>query len=243
MSSRCSRKSVIITAIAAAFLLLVFGAAHRALARLLAIPVNPVPIGSKALADLPMRIGDWTGEDVSLDDAIVRGTDSDAHISRRYARRGGSESVSLYIACGRQVSRVMAHRPEICYDRAGWTLLSSRSTELPMSGGPQLPCDVLRFSRDKPESRGVIVLHYWIADGRWLGRVSHLDSNILHILRRVDYAAHVQISASTTVYDPEAGAKCAADFAADSAGPIARLFQDIDRDRRSGMPGPGAGGE
>jgi hypothetical protein len=243
MPSKCNRKSVVIAAIAAAFLMFAFGAAHRALAALLAIPINAVPIASNALDGLPVRIGDWTGEDVPLDEAIVRGTDSDAHISRRYARPGGSQSVSLYIACGLRVSRVMAHRPEICYDRAGWTLLSARSTELPMSGGPKLPCDVLRFSRDRPESRGVAVLHYWIADGRWLGHMSRLDSNILHILRTVGYVAHVQISAATTAFDPEAGAKCVADFAADSAGPIARLFQDIERDRRSGMPGPGAGGE
>ena len=81
-----------------------------------------------ALDGLPMQIGDWTGEEVSLDEAMVRGTDTDAHLSRRYVRRGGSESISLYIACGVHVSRLMAHRPEICYRRAGWTLVDCRSS-------------------------------------------------------------------------------------------------------------------
>lgn len=243
MRDRPNSKPVIVAAIAAGLLLLVLGTAHRGIAALVNMPVSPMPIDPNALKGLPMQMGDWTGEDVSLDDAIVRGTDTDAHLSRRYVRRGGSESIALYIACGVHVSRLMAHRPEICYDRAGWTLLDSRSAELPMHDGPQLPCDILRFSRDKPQAGGVAVLHYWIADGQWYSGVSHLDSKLWTILRTVDYVAHIQISASTPAFSPEAGARLVADFAADSGAPITRLFQDIEKVRSAGMSGGDLGGK
>lgn len=240
MRAHADPKPVIVASIAAGLLLFVLGAAHRLV---LCDPVPDTPFAPGALDGLPMRIGDWTGADVPLDEALVRGTDTDAHLSRHYVCRDGSESISLYIACGVHVSRLMAHRPEICYRRAGWTPRDSGAEELSTNEGAKLPCYILRFSQDRPEFRGVTVLHYWIADGQWYGSVSHLRSRLWAILGAVGYVAHIQISASTTAFSPEAGARLVADFAADSAAPIAQLFRDMERERSSGMAGGTPGGK
>ncbi|MBM3791986.1 MAG: EpsI family protein, partial [Acidobacteria bacterium] len=126
-------------AVAASGLMLVLGLAYRAVAARLEGPVGTDPISQEALARFPLQIGDWTGEEVPLDEAIVRATDTDAHLNRRYARRGGLEAVSFYIASGVRARDLMPHRPEVCYTGAGWTLTGRQTVELPLGESGKLP--------------------------------------------------------------------------------------------------------
>ena len=88
-----NRRRVIVAAIAASLLILVYGAAYRVVAARLDAPVGTTPISQEVLDRFPMRLGDWTGQDIALDEAVVRATDTDAHLNRRYARRTASESI------------------------------------------------------------------------------------------------------------------------------------------------------
>ena len=65
-------------AVAAGCLMLVFGLAYRVVAAKLDGPVGTTPISQEALARFPMQLGDWVGEDVPMDEAIARATDTDA---------------------------------------------------------------------------------------------------------------------------------------------------------------------
>jgi EpsI family protein len=206
--------------------MLVFGLAYRTLAWRLAAPVTAAPIDPAVMALFPMQIGDWEGQDVPIDEATVRATDTDAHINRRYVRRGALESVNLYVACGVKARDLMPHRPEVCYTGNGWTLTDKRSTELTLSDGTKLPCNVMQFSRGGLTTQRVVVLDYYIVDGQYCGDVSLLRSKAWRGSGTVKYVAQVQIitfmAATTTA---ESATRSVSGFATESAASLAVLFR------------------
>jgi hypothetical protein len=174
------------------------------------------------------------GQEVPLDEAIVRATDTDAHINRRYSRHNGSESILLYVACGVKARDLMPHRPEVCYTGAGWTLIDKRSMELPLSDGMELPCMALQFSRGTLNTKKTILLNYYIVDGQYCRDVSLLRFKAWRGSGTVRYVAQIQIVASTTANLNAASAErivCA--FAAESASLISELFESPEEDLHS----------
>ena len=232
-SDNLNRRPVVAAAITAGFLILIFGLTYRILAARLLTPVSKTPIDPAALDGLPLQIHDWTGQDVPLDEAIVRATGTDAHISRRYSRRNGLESVSLYVACGVNASKLMIHRPEICYIGAGLTLMNRRSVELPLNDGTRLPCSVLDFSRGGLNTNQVTTLYYFIVDGQCCGDISLLQSRAWwRGSDTVAYVAQVQIVASSKeTLTTDSIVRIVSDFAVDSASSIAELFEHIQKDQ------------
>jgi len=222
-----TRRPVIVSAIAASFLMLVFGLTYRVLAARLEAPVNTTPISPAVLARLSLEIGDWTGQDVPLDEATVRATDTDAHVNRLYSRRNGLESLSLYVASGIKARDLMPHRPEVCYTGAGWTLVGRRLMELPINDKIKLPCNVLQFSRGALNTQKVVVLDYYIVDGQYCADVSLLRSKAWRGSGTVRYVAQVQIVTSiTAILTNDSAARLVSEFAVDSASSIAHLFEN-----------------
>ena len=169
-----------------------------------------------------------------MDEAVVRATDTDAHINRRYSRHNASESIWLYVACGIRARDLMPHRPEVCYTGAGWTLTDRRSMELPLSDGMKLPCNVLEFSRGALNTEKVVVLDYYIVDGQYCRDVSLLRSKVWRGSGAVGYVAQVQIVVSITAnLTADSAARIVCAFAAESASSISRLFKDAEEDQRS----------
>lgn len=229
-SDNTNRRMVVVAAIAASFLVLIFGLTHRALVARLVVFENKTPIDPAALERLPLQIGDWTGQDVPVDEAIVDATGTDAHISRRYSRSSGLESVSLYVVCG---VNALVHRPEVCYIAAGLTLTDRHSMELPLNDGTKLPCSVFQFSRGGLDPSKVTLLGYFIVDGQYCGYVSPLRSKAWRGSGTVDYVAQVQIVPSTETLTADSATSLVSAFAVDSALSIARLFEGPEKDRNS----------
>jgi EpsI family protein len=214
--------------------MLVFGLGYRVLAARLEAPVDTIPISPAALQRLPLQIGDWTGREVPLDEAIVRATDTDAHINRSYSRNNGLEFVSLYIATGVKARDLMPHRPEVCYTGAGWTLTDKRSMELALNDGTALPCNVMQFSRGVLTVNKVIVLDYYIVDGEYCSDVSLLRSKAWRGSGTVRYVAQVQIVTSiSSNQTADSAARSVSTFAVESASLISKLFEDIEDDQEA----------
>jgi len=231
-NDKSNQRSVIVAVIVAGFLMLISSAAYRVLAARLAAPVNTTPISPAALERLPLQIGDWMGREVPLDEAIVRATDTDAHINRSYSRNNAF--ISLYIASGVKARDLMPHRPEVCYTGAGWTLIDKRSMELPLSNGMELPCNVFQFSRGTLNTKKTIVLDYYIVDGQYCRDVSLLRSKAWRGSGTVRYVAQVQIVASATSnLTADSAERIVSDFAVESASSISRLFEDAEEGQRS----------
>jgi hypothetical protein len=224
-NDRPSWRPVIGAALAASFLMLVFGVAYRVLVARLAGPVSTEAVSSAELQRLPLQIGEWTGQEVPLDEAIVLATDTDAHINRRYSRHGASESVWLYIASGVRARDLMPHRPEVCYTGQGWTLTEKQFVKLPLSDGTILPCNCFRFSHGALNTRNIVVLDYYIVDGQYCHDVSLLRSKAWHGSGTVRYVAQVQIVTSITAgVTADSVTRIVQDFAVNSAPLIYGLF-------------------
>ncbi len=229
-----NQRPVIVAAVVAGFLMLISSAAYRVLAARLEAPVNTTPISPAALERLPLQIGDWMGREVSLDEAIVRATDTDAHINRSYSRNNASQYISLYIASGVKARDLMPHRPEVCYTGAGWTLIDKRSMELPLSDGMKLPCNTFQFSRGTLNTKKTVLLNYYIVDGQYCRDVSLLRSKAWRGSGTVRYVAQIQIAASATSnLTADSAARIISDFAVESASSISRLFESAEEDLHS----------
>jgi len=226
-SDNLNRRPVIIATVVASFIMLSFGIGYRVLAARLAAPVDTIALSPEALERLPLQIGDWTGRQVPLDDAVVRATDTDAHINRSYSRRNSLESLGLYIAYGVKARDLAPHRPEVCYTGAGWTLIDRRSMELPLSNEMKVPFNLLQFSRGILNKQGVVVLDYYIVDGQYCRDVSQLRLKAWRGSGAIGYVAQVQIVASVAPNLPaDSAARVVSDFAVKSALPISSLFED-----------------
>jgi len=237
MSHNSNHRPVIVAAITASLLMFVFGLTYRILAARLDAPVGKTPIDPAILERFPAQIGDWTGQDVPLDEATVRATGTDAHINRVYSRGNGLESVSLYVASGVKVYELVGHRPEVCYIGAGWRLVDRCAVELPLNDGTKLPCSVLQFCRFGLDTRRLTALNYFIMDGRYYGDFSAVLSKAERRFAAVGYAVQVQIVTSTEPLTIDPATRLVCDFAVDSASSIARLFGDLEKDRSSGEVG------
>ena len=232
-----NRRGVIAAGATVVCLLILCGVGYRVLAEYLAGPIASEPLSPEALARLPMQIGEWGGEDVPLDEAVARATDTDAHISRRYSRRSNTENVWAYVAYGVRARDLMPHRPEVCYPGNGWTLDDERTVELPLADGPALECRILRFSRGGMGAGKMTVLNYYIVDGKYCPDVSLLRSRAWRGSRGVRYMAQVQISCAHSGFSGAGVAeRSVRDFAIDSA----RMIQDLLPNTRGELDGNAA---
>jgi len=239
MKSEKLDRRPIVASILASLIVLSFGLTYRVLAARLGVTTSSTPIAQRALEQFTLQISDWTGQDMPLDAAIVRGTSTDAHINRRYSRANGQESVSLYIACGIRTAEIVYHQPIVCYPGNGWTLVDRSAMELPVHNGMKLPCSIFRFSRGELEKQRVTVLHYWIVDGRFCSDVSLLRSRLWRITSRVNYIAQVQIiSSSRETRTADSAKRIVSEFAVDSAPSIAEIFERIQKEQSAHSTGP-----
>jgi len=234
ISDNPNRRPVVVATIAASLLMLILGLTYRLLAARLLTPVSETPINPAALEGFPMAIADWTGHDVPLDEAeaILRTIGADAFINRRYLRRSGSESVSLFIAAsGVAGGTLVGHGPEICNVYSGYKPGNHRSVELPLNDGTMLPCRILQFSRGSLSvAEHKRVLYYYMADGQPCGSRSVLRYKVRRGPSVVRCVAQVQMAASSTeTMAADSAERIVSEFAVDSASSIARLFKDIEK--------------
>jgi EpsI family protein len=225
--AKFKHRPVAIAAAVASGLMLVFGLGYRAVAARLEAPVNTAPVSQESLDRLPLEIGGWTGQDTPVDADIIKATDTDAHVSRRYVSNTGSGSVSLWIASGVRARDLMPHRPEVCYVGSGYTLVKQESPDLPLADGSVLPCNAMQFSRGVLNNNRVLVLYYYIVDGQYCRDVSEWRYRL--IWTRIGYIAQVQVVAGIAETVPaDAAMQSASAFAVESAPLIASLFQSAE---------------
>jgi EpsI family protein len=215
--SRHVRAAVIV----AAALLVASGVGFRALDEYLERPNGGTPLPAGTLARLPLQIGTWQGQEVPIDAALRRATDTDDLINRQYRRTSDGALVSLYVAYGIRARDLMPHRPEVCYPGAGWTFRSSDDRQLALPSGHSLAGRVLRFAHGTFDQRQIVVVNYYIVDGQYCPDVSLLRSKAWHGSRGVRYMVQAQITATSDAYaDLDAGEAGALAFAVESADAI-----------------------
>lgn len=219
-----SGKSFLAATIGGVVILLLAGGGFRALASYYSRPSTSIPIPKGTLARLPMTIGQWVGRDIPMDEQIIKRTDTDDLINRRYQRTGGGQTVSLFVAYGVRLRDLTPHRPEVCYPGAGWTLDENKSIELKGADGSPVLCRLLRFHKGTLTSERIQVLNYYIVDGQYCPDVSLLRSKAWRTDIAGSYSAQVQLTCADSP-EYETG-NYLRDLAAQSAPLIRRLLAD-----------------
>ena len=85
--------------------------------------------------DLPTTLGEWKGEDVTLDPDVFRRLGAETTVDRNYSDGHGGVA-SVHVAVFQNPRRIIGlpHPPEVCYPAAGWSLGEPKYVS-PDSGG------------------------------------------------------------------------------------------------------------
>jgi EpsI family protein len=219
-----NRRQVIAASVVASLLMGLFGLIYR----VVAAPVSHAPLDPNALGQFPLQIGAWGGENIPISPDIKDAIDADSYVNRRYSRRNGAESISLYFPCGTNASKLLQHVPENCYVGAGWTLVDRRPVELSLGEERKLPCSIVQFARGGLDLRRLVLLHFLIVDGECFTTFSAVaKAKGWWHFAGVNYAAQVQIVASADNMAVDAATEMVTDFARDAGPVMEQFFEDL----------------
>lgn len=122
----------------------------------------------RPLSTLPLTIGEWKGVELSMDKRVVEVAGCDDYVYRRYVDASTNRTVDLYVAYAARPANMLGHRPEVCYPTHGWATGPVRKLTLTLPDGRPLECLVRQVSRADGSARPMVVLNYYIVQGRHL---------------------------------------------------------------------------
>jgi hypothetical protein len=196
------QKSFLLAGVVALVLLIGSGIAYReaesALHGVRDRPVElPVPLSA-----IPMRIGNWVGQDVPLKtttEDYMRTNFADDFVSRRYVNAAQGVWADVYLVyCASQPSGLLGHKPDVCFPAHGWVRDSVGSTEIATSSGRKIESLIHLFHKSGPAYMQTYVLSFYILNGHITLRESEFSGffdrspNIAGDPAR--YVAQIQIS-------------------------------------------------
>src|SRR5689334_4408569 len=73
------------------------------------------------LESLPLKVGAWEGEPLTLDEKQITRAGVRGYLLRRYVHRATGRALTVLLVCGRP-GPVSVHTPDVCYASAGYTM-------------------------------------------------------------------------------------------------------------------------
>jgi hypothetical protein len=120
----------------------------------------PVPLEA-----FPWTVGEWTGTDVPIAEAIQRVAGYDDQINRLYVNRSRNQWVNLFAAYSARPRTMIGHRPEVCYVGGGWIHDGTDRVKLNLNSGRNIPALIHRFHKPKPKAESIVVLSFYVVNG------------------------------------------------------------------------------
>lgn len=150
----------------AILLLVSAGITHRVLASRLKI-ITETPIALPApLSAFPMQFSGWFGKDIPISDTVQKAAGNDDYLNRLYVNKSNNQWSNVYIAYSAHPRTMLGHRPELCYVGGGWVHDSTETSEFVSLFGRRVQCLIHRFHMPSPRTDEVVVLNYYILNGR-----------------------------------------------------------------------------
>ena len=117
---------------------------------------------------LPLRIGDWTGEDANpLSDTEIKRAEIAGYVRRQYthSKRG---PIHILLLCGRP-GPISAHTPEICFSGAGYEIIGERQKHRAIASNddPSGEFWTVRFRSSNPQAPPIRAFWAWSDGGAW----------------------------------------------------------------------------
>jgi EpsI family protein len=217
-------------------LLVLSGIAYRLLAASYhgMLKKDPIALEHK-LAEFPYELYGWTGQDAAIQATTVeymRTHFADDYISRHYANSRASQWADLYVVyCSSQPAGIAGHNPTYCYPGNGWTLEGTVPSRIVTHSSHVVDCLVHRFHRSTPAYQEMVVVNFYIVDGRisvserdfsgWRWRKPNIAGD------RTRYVAQVQVA---SVSEPAARA-----FACDVTDAVLGFLPNTGTDKKIGQ--------
>jgi hypothetical protein len=116
----------LVLSLSAAVLLAASGVSHRLWTGEWNTSNEPGESASR-LAKVPASIGEWTGEDGSIDERQMTRAEAAGYLFRHYVNRRTGADVSVLLICGRP-GPISVHTPDVCYGGIGFQVVGSRNS-------------------------------------------------------------------------------------------------------------------
>lgn len=199
MASRM--KNTVVSGLALLFLV---GAAADRAANMVA-PEDTAPYQARvreAYAQLPMRMGDWVGEDTPVPQAAITLLRPNVILSRRYTNFVTGRTASVLLTQCADARDMAGHYPPICYPNQGWIL---QGRELHQWSVDNLMIDgtTYRFLRSPQSPAGIAVRNFMmLPDGSTAADMDAVRKST-SVRRRFYGAGQVQVICDAGVPEQE----------------------------------------
>ncbi len=159
---------------------------------------------AQRLEGLPEQFGDWQLQEVlSLSDSAIDLLQCQGYVHRVYRHQGTGQRVQVAVMVG-PGSKMSIHVPEICFEAANYTLVSSRErVELREDGHTDAFWSV-QFRLNDASQQPLSVLYGWSKGGEWLAprmpRWSVAGTRVLYKLQlsTIGVAGEMSVDGSET---------------------------------------------
>lgn len=187
-------------------------------------PVN-LAEGRGILKSVPASFGEWSGREMSFEDAVVEELRADDLLIRRYEREG---AVVWLCVIYHQNKRYGAHDPQLCYESQGYVVGPETRTRI-RDGSPG-GLEVNTFIAERPHQKRVV--DYW-----WrTGSVSTADAGefrrrmaLSGALENRSWGAFVRVETVVQNGDVAGAARTVAEFSGEVAKALPLAFPSTAR--------------
>jgi hypothetical protein len=149
--------------------IIVSGVGYRVLANRFKPANAPIKL-SVPLSAFPIQIGNWVGSELPIPATTreyMEENFADDFFSRRYVNAADKTWADVYVVyCSTRPGGILGHRPGVCYPAHGWQHQNTERSQLISKSGRQIDCLIQRFRRPEPALDEVVVLSFYIRNGR-----------------------------------------------------------------------------
>jgi hypothetical protein len=131
-------------------------------------PSQELAEAAARLATLPNDVGSWKGEVYQHDPEVLKMAGAVDHWSREFTDSVTGEKVLVILLCGRS-SRMVVHRPEHCYQVAGFELAGpAQRVQITLKGGSTEQLWTGLFNRDDVKGLTQLRIFWsWSTGEKW----------------------------------------------------------------------------
>ena len=101
-----------------------------------------------SISTIPIKLGNWAGEDIDVDEKLFRAVAAHEIVSRSYTNLTSGRALTLHGAVFDEFWRTVPHSPLRCYRDSGWTTLDSEDFELNAADGTQAIARLAHFEKN-----------------------------------------------------------------------------------------------
>lgn len=140
---------------------------------------TPLAVQAETLAEIPIEIANWHGENIAIETGIAEMLDADFNIQRVYQHPIGG-ILWLYVGYyGTERGGRPEHTPWVCYPSNGWKIV--RRSVVEIGGAENLRANEIVVERNG-ETR---LVHFWYQSYRRAGMLGDFDQAVERLRNRV----------------------------------------------------------